>query len=355
MNLADLMNDLADQRIEPERLSAPEILRRAGDLKRLQVRRRVTLAAAAAVAVAAAASALVLNHGGEQRLEPAPPPVLPNRVTIFDTSGDVSFVADDGSRQIIPASDVSRFALSPDGLRIAYINDIGTAHGGRLWIADADGSDPERLPRPCAGCQPGYGVTWSNDGSRLAYVAWTPGKQPAQVRIRTMSTGQEAVLKMPAGVDPRGPKFSPDDRRLAINAGTETGEYVATLDLSEEKPSLTGLTDRYSQVQLPSWSADGQTIYFTATTSGDNTSDVTASIDLYAIDADGTTLRQITHARTGERFFGATPYDDQFLISRALGDDAWTVGWLSDDGSTFTPLEGPDGEPVLGSGAQLQP
>jgi sugar lactone lactonase YvrE len=353
MNLSDLMNDLADQRIDPGRLPAPEAVRRAGDIKQLQSRRRLALATAAAVA-SAATGALLFSHG-QQRLEPAPAPGLPNRVTIIDASGDVSYVADDGARLTIPAGKVDRFALSPYGLHIAYTTDTGTAQGGRLWIADADGSDPERLPQPCAGCQPGYGVTWSNDGTRLAYVVWTPGRQPAQVRIRTLSTGREKVFKMPTGLEPRGPRFSPDDRILVVNVDSDTGEYVATLDITQTAPALRPLTGSYNQVQLPAWSADGQTIYYTATTSGDNTNDITASIDLYAVGADGAAHRQITHADNGERFFAATPYQDHFLISRALGDGPWTVGWLTDDGTTFTPLEGPDGKQVLGEAAQLQP
>jgi Tol biopolymer transport system component len=355
MNLSDLMNDLADHTIEPDRLPAPEVVRRAGDFKRVTRRRRAALVAAAAVAVAAATGAVLSNRGGEERLLPAPPSGLPDRVTVFDESGDVSFVADDGSRQTIPARNVDRFALSPDGGQIAYIAGINTDRGGSLWIADADGGNRDRLPAPCAGCQAGFGVTWSHDGTRLAYVAWTPGKRPAQLRIRTVSTGQEQVTRMPAGLEPRGPKFSPDDRSLAINVSTDTGEYVATLNLAEGMSSLTRLSDTYSQVQAPTWSADGQTIYFTATTSGENTNDVTASIDLFAIDANGSGFRQITHAEAGERFFGVVPYEDQFLISRAVGDDAWTVGWLSGDGSSFTPMKGPDGKTVLGSGAQLQP
>ena len=84
-------------------------------------------------------------------------------------------------------------------------------------------------------------------------------------------------------------------------------------------------------------------------------SDITASNDLYAADADGSVLRQVTHAGPGERFFAATAYKKQFLISRALGSGLWVVGLLSSDGSTFTPLEGPDGKHVVGTAAELQP
>jgi Tol biopolymer transport system component len=335
---------------EVDTLEAYENLER--DIRR-DNHRRVALVGAAAAVLALATGAVLLNRDGGE-VQPAPPPDLPNRVATLDNGG-VSFVAEDGARHSVHAKGVDRFALSPDGKELAYI--AGTDPGVRRWlyVADADGTDPHRLPAPCARCQPGYGVSWSNDGTRLVYVAWTPGNKPAQLRIRTLATGQEQVLRMPAGFEPRGPRFSPDDRSLAVSVVGVAGQYVATLNLAEGMSSLTGRSDRYSQVQVPSWSADGQTVYFTATTSGDNTTDVTARIDLYASDADGSGVRQITHADAGERFFGAVPYRDQFLISRAVGDDPWVVGWLSGDGSTFTPMEGPDGKPVLGTGAQLQP
>ena len=208
---------------------------------------------------------------------------------------------------------------------------------------------------------PGYGLTWSNDGTRLAYSVFTPGKhRPAQLRIRTIATGQEHVYAMPRGCDARGPRFSPDDQTLATTLACEDGEYaagqyVATLDPDEGTSSLTRLTQAYSQVQLPSWSADGQTVYFTAPTSGDNTHDTSASGDLFAVGTDGTDLRQITRAVAGERFFAASPFQDKFLINRARGKDLWEVGWLSGDGRTFTPMKGPDGKPVLGTQPQLQP
>ncbi|MBA2956138.1 hypothetical protein GON03_17495 [Nocardioides sp. MAH-18] len=352
MSLPDQLNDLAEQRIQPHLLAAPEIVRRDGDTKRLR-RRRQTVLIAACVATIAAAAAFTLTRTPDSAHEPAPAPALPDRVTIFDPAGQLSYVAGDGTRQAVHAKNVDRFALSPDGRRIAYITNNDT--GRHLWIADADGSNRSRLRAPCAGCEPGYGVTWSQDGSRLAYVLWRPGENADQLRIRTISTGQERVLKMHPGLEPRGPMFSPDDQSLVVNLATDAGQYVATLDLAEAKPSLIQLTDTYSQVQTPAWSEDGQTIYFTATTRGDNTNDVTASIDLYAMSADGSRLRQVTHAVPGERFFAATPYKNKFLVSRALGEEPWTVGWLTNNGSTFTPLEGPDGTPLLGTGAQLQP
>jgi Tol biopolymer transport system component len=317
-------------------------------------RRRWTIVGAAAAAVVAAlvTSVVVLNQGNDAGLEPAPQPKLPTDVIFFDADGRVSYIADDAVHTL-SATSVDRFAVSPDGTEIAYTTE-GDARR-HLWIANLDGTDARQLPAACNGCEPGYGVAWSRDGTRLAYVEWTPGQRRVQIRIQTLATGEEQVLKMPAGLEPRGPRFSPDDQLLAVNVAEDSGQYVATVSPAEGVDSLTRLGDTYSQVQAPSWSEDGQSVYFTATTSGDNTNDVTASIDLYAIAVDGSGLRKITSADEGERYFAATQYKSQFLISRVVGSDPWNVGWLSADDRTFTPMKDPDGEPVVGSGAQLLP
>jgi Tol biopolymer transport system component len=317
-------------------------------------RRRWTIVGAAAAAVVAAlvTSVVVLNQGNDAGLEPARQPKLPTDVIFFDADGGVSYIADDAV-QTLSATSVDRFAVSPDGSEIAYIT--GGDAGRELWIADLDGSDARQVPAACDGCQPGFGVAWSNDGTRLAYVEWTPGQRPVQIRIQTFATGEEQILRMPAGLEPRGPRFSPDDQLLAVSVAEDSGQYVATMSPAEGVDSLTRLGDTYSQVQAPSWSEDGQTVYFTATTSGDNTNDVFGTGDLFSVGVDGSGLRQITDADFGERYFAATQYEDRYLVSRADGDVPYHVGWLSADGRTFTPMKGPDGEPLIGSLAQLLP
>jgi hypothetical protein len=325
------------------------------DIRRGSRRRRALIGAAAAVVVAAAASAVLLNQHHESQMSPARN-TMPNRVTTFDQGGRLSYVADDGSRQIVPAKNVDRFALSPDGNQIAYTT-YSNKHwvARKLWLAKADGTDPHQVAMPCDTCQPGYGVAWSHDGSRLLYVVWPGKNKAAQVRIRNVATGTDRVFRMPLGVDPRGPSFSPDDQSVALNVSGEAGSYVATFEPAKGMSSLEPVGDTHNEVQYPSWSADGRTVYFTATTSGQSSGETDASNDLYAVNADGSDLRMVTHAVDGERFFGAVPYKNQFLISRARGNGPYVVGWLSLDGSTFTPMKGPDGKPVLGNTAQIQP
>ena len=324
------------------------------DIRRDRNRRRAGVAAAAALILAATTTAVLLSQGGDKNVEPAPEP-LPNQVIVQDPDGAISFVAGNGTRHTINAENVQRYALSPDGAQLAWISSRSPDEfGGTLWIANADGTDRHRLPAPCDGCRAGLGVAWSNDGTRLAYSVYTPAHQPVQLRVRTLTTGDEQVLRFPGLDDARGARFSPDDRQLAFTTEGDSGQSVATVDLDQGVSSMESISDSYTQVQLPNWSTDGKTVYFTATTSGDNSADPFASNNLYAA-VPGGPDRQITQAVGGERYFGVTPYGDRFLISRAQGEKDWVTGWLSQDGSQFTPMRGPDGKPVEGSGAFLQP
>lgn len=352
MNYEDLLNVVADD-AAGRTLLPPSEIRRAGDTLRARSRMRWAAAAAASAAVLALAGMTVVVHDDDQA-QPRPAKQPSPRLTLFDQQGDLSYVDDHGTRQTLTIKGADRFAVSPDGGRVAYTTSGSAAVDRQLWTADADGTGARRLPRPCPGCQPGYGVAWSHDGLRIAYVVWTPGRAPAQIRVRTLDDGREAVIRMPPGMEPRGPSFSPDDRSLAFVAALRSRQYVASLEPARGASSLTRLSSSYAQVQLPSWSEDGQTVYFTAISAGDNINDAVTTSDLYATRGEGTDLR-VTHAQVGERYFGATEQDGRFVVSRAQGHGPWVVGTLSADGQTFTPLKDADGRRILGTEAKVQP
>ena len=352
MNYEDLLNVVADD-ATGRTLPPPSEIRRAGDTLRARSRMRWAAAAAAGAAVLALAGMTVVVHD-DDHAQPRPVKQPSPRVTLFDQQGDLSYVDDRGTRQTLTIKGADRFAVSPDGRRVAYTTSGTAAVDRQLWTVDADGTRARRLPKPCSGCQPGYGVAWSHDGSRLAYVVWTPGRAPAQIRIRSLGDGHEAVIRMPPGMEPRGPSFSPDDRTLAFVADRWSHQYVASLEPARGVSSLTRLSSFYTQVQLPSWSEDGQTVYFTAITAGDDINDAVTTSDLYATRGEGVDER-LTHAHFGERYFGATEEDGRFVVSRATGHGPWVLGTLSADGQTFTPMKDADGRRILGTEAKVQP
>ena len=72
----------------------------------------------------------------------------------------------------------------------------------------------------------------------------------------------------------------------------------------------TQLTDNGGSDFAPAWSADGKTIYFLSDRSGDN--------QLWAMNADGSKMRQLSHIEGGLEGFGAAPTGDRFFYVQSV-------------------------------------
>jgi Tol biopolymer transport system component len=78
------------------------------------------------------------------------------------------------------------FELSPDGGRILFTQPIGFEEGEELWIADVDGSDPQRIAEGLHWREPS--PTWSPDGSAIAFV------RDGDVWMIDLQTGSESQI-----------------------------------------------------------------------------------------------------------------------------------------------------------------
>ena len=117
--------------------------------------------------------------------------------------------------------------LTPDGQAIATVEQGDGAARGAIVIRSArDGRIVRRLD-PCATCSYG-GLTWSRDGTQLAFVARDRAK--ATATLMTARGGNVATVATVAGLAST-PRFSPDGRRLALlvtlGATKETGATQA--------------------------------------------------------------------------------------------------------------------------------
>ena len=72
----------------------------------------------------------------------------------------------------------------------------------------------------------------------------------------------------------------------------------------------TQLTDNGGSDFAPAWSADGKTIYFLSDRSGDN--------QLWAMNADGSKMRQLSHIEGGLEGFGVAPTGDRFFYVQSV-------------------------------------
>lgn len=90
-----------------------------------------------------------------------------------------------------------------------------------LWIVPVDGSAPPR--RLTFSKSNESGVTWSDDGRRLAFSAKRDGDEVSQIYVMNVLEGGEAVRKTQLTNGARSPQFSPDGRWLLFTSNSFPG------------------------------------------------------------------------------------------------------------------------------------
>ena len=105
--------------------------------------------------------------------------------------------------------------ISPDGNKIVYLRqqmDVQTDKKySNIWMIDHSGNQHIALT---SGKASHYGLQWSPDGKRLAYISSSEGK--SQLFIRWMDSGLSASITNVPG-SPAGLRWSPDGRHLLFS------------------------------------------------------------------------------------------------------------------------------------------
>jgi hypothetical protein len=151
-----------------------------------------------------------------------------NRSTPNQTSFVMTVGADGtGARPVIALLDPNHFIgnprWSPDGRRIAFT--VGSAReGGELYVMNADGTGARRLLD-----HPGWDdidPAWSPDGARIAFVSGryrgTTEATHHDLWLLDVELGLAGTIVVDTDRDLRRPAWSPDGRRLALDARSGT-------------------------------------------------------------------------------------------------------------------------------------
>jgi Tol biopolymer transport system component len=261
--------------------------------RRVAVRRAATIVVALLVAVLGASIAWLARPSDANRVTPAVD--TPTGTIAYMRMSAGGQAAEIGSSSVTDPSPVplgvGRFSIypvwSPDGSRIAFGGgqDYDTT---ALTVANADGSGSRTLAdRALRGT-----ISWSPDGAQIAYIGESDIGENVYVVNADGTNDHEVIEGWWTSVS-----WSPDGSTLLVsghpmtdtNSFSEEGYdlYTARPDGSSLEPVAT--LDGYEH--FGAWSPDGTQILFT---SGPSYDDATYRSDVCVMRADGSNVRRLT-------------------------------------------------------------
>jgi Tol biopolymer transport system component len=187
----------------------------------------------------------------------------------FSVFGTLWVVNVDGTQAVTLAEAERRIkgvAFSPDGTKIAYF----VVREG-LYVMNSDGTNNRKLFATGPRYMGFLGLSWSPDGSRVAFSPWGP--------IYVVDMYGRGITVAGGGADP---KWSPDGKRIAyIPFGQDPTIHLVNPDGTGRKSLELGLS-----VYGFDWSPCGR--MFALCTRG----------TIYVANTDGTSLRRLVHGTT---------------------------------------------------------
>ena len=243
---------------------------------------------------------------------------------------------------------------SPDGTQVAFSRSGGFGDGPTIFVAAADGSDPEALVEMATTPR------WSPDGTRIAYLNVDPFAGSNTVDVVELATGEIRQLAEEGSTA----SWSPDGEQIAFIASSGLDgmrEPISELRVvNADGSGLRTLADASLFAAPPSWSPDGSRLAFAGQPEGavPGAMEMESVISVYDLGSDeetvlaaigGMSLGEPVWAPDGETIAFTTASFGLFGTSAGLATVAATggeVSRLSEASGAYyymTPLWSPDG------------
>ncbi|HEX9968843.1 MAG TPA: hypothetical protein VGB03_01790, partial [Acidimicrobiales bacterium] len=229
------------------------------------------------------------------------PAAVPSTTTNKPGAEGLYVVAADGSgARLVVAGTTSGFDWAPDAKRIAY------SHNQELWVANADGTNKNKLVAKRSDFYLCCGVGWNPKADVIAFIASNGGPEESLWLVKPDGSELRKIADRPASGTPLA--WSHDGTRLAFTrAGLEVYDLAAaTLKTLVSQPVS----------PMVSWSPDDSRLVFMGGNQG-------AMYDV--IDADGSNRRSIAGTDKITAFLQWAPSGETVLFSSRYEAQVWSI------------------------------
>jgi len=166
--------------------------------------------------------------------------------------------AADGSQRLqltSPPLEADTPHWSTDGSQIAFSGRAKNGDSARIYVVPSDGGEPRQVSHGESGPNGDWDASWSPDGVSLAFGA-TFFDKPDKMSIHVVDMKTNHISSLPGSEGMWSPRWSPDGHFIAGVSGLQNKLLVYDL----RSRTTTELFDEASG--FPSWSRDGQFLFF---------------------------------------------------------------------------------------------
>lgn len=167
-----------------------------------------------------------------------------------------------GSRRLTePLTNLTWFAWSPDGTRVAVVSDL--QDGPALWVLDIDQMTTRVLSRGMEA----EAVQWRPDGRDLVFRGLRPGPGPATYGLYLIGADGAGLRPIvpptdSAAGDWQSPALSPDGTRIIYTQWDEVGGRLWVVGVDGGRVQKLAFDGPLSSDYYARWSPDGKQIVF---------------------------------------------------------------------------------------------